>query len=210
MCMWVWFTYNKIPMKKLLILAITTLIAIVCAKGKEEHKSPKTDLYPLPERSASAEASLFPQGRGEVERVEVVLKVPARTKALPKKATPKPKKAPKVDHDKLILALIKVESEGRDHLIGDKHLKNKAYGCLQIRKPCLDDVNRACGTNYTPKDMLGNRKLSIWVCKQYLRLYGGTQANPSPERLAKIWNGGPKGPQKPATEKYWKKVSKHL
>lgn len=209
MSMWVWFTYNKIPMKKLLIIAITTLSVIVCTRGKEEHKSPIV-LYSLPERSASAEASLFPEGMREVERVEVTPKESSKVKVSPKKATPKPQKAPKVDCDRLILALIKVESDGRDHLIGDKHLKNKAYGCLQIRKPCLDDVNRACGTNYTPSDMLGNRKLSIWVCKQYLRLYGGTQANPSPERLAKIWNGGPKGPQKPATEKYWRKVSKHL
>lgn len=196
-------------MKTSLIIAITALIAIVCARGKEEHKS-LIVLYPLPERSASAEASLFPQGTGEVERVEVTPKVFSKTKVSPRKVTRKPSKKPKVDHDKLILALIKVESDGRDHLVGDKHLKNKAYGCLQIRKPCLDDVNRACGTNYTPKDMLGNRKLSIWVCKQYLRLYGGKQADPNHERLAKIWNGGPKGPQKPATEKYWKKVSKHL
>ncbi len=85
--------------------------------------------------------------------------------------------------DHLITALIQVESRGNDNVVGDKHLKDKAYGSLQIRKPCVQDVNKRYGTNYRAEDCLGNRELSI-----------------------KIWNGGPKGFKKKSTQAYWEKV----
>lgn len=207
-CMEVWFTYNKNHEK-------TTDPChhrpySDCLRQREGRTQIANESVPVARRVDERRSLSFSARDWGVERVGIVLKAPLKTKVLLKKATQKVKEAPRVDHDKLILALIKVESDGRDHLVGDKHLKNKAYGCLQIRKPCLDDVNRACGTRYKPSDMLKNRKLSIWVCKQYLRLYGEKQASPSYESLAKIWNGGPSGPKKPATEKYWRKVSKNL
>ncbi len=114
---------------------------------------------------------------------------------------------------KLVPALIQVESSGRDWVIGDKRLGERAYGPLQIRKPVTDDVNRAYGTNYRAEDMLGNRKLSIEVCGKYLKLYAkrerlGMEA--TPEILARIWNGGPNGWKRDITLQYWRKVKRNL
>ena len=116
------------------------------------------------------------------------------------------------DH-KLIQALIQVESAGNDRAIGDRHLKDKAYGPLQIRKPCLEDVNRRHKTKYRPEDMLGNRSLSVWVCQKYIEMYATKQRlgrNPTLEDMARIWNGGPSGWRKESTQTYWSKVRKAL
>jgi hypothetical protein len=116
-------------------------------------------------------------------------------------------------HDRLIAALIKVESNGNDHAIGDRHMNNKAYGCLQIRQPCVDDVNQRFGTKIRADSLIGNRSLSVWVCQRYLERYG-TRAQigrePSDEDLARIWNGGPNGWKKQSTSAYWTKVQKAL
>ncbi len=120
-------------------------------------------------------------------------------------------KAPSVD--RLIAALIEVESNGNDHAIGDKHMKDRAFGCLQLRKPCVDDVNQRLGTKYRPEDMLGNRSLSVQVCRTYLERYATQKAlgrEPSLEDMARIWNGGPGGCRKQSTLGYWSKVQKVL
>ena len=115
--------------------------------------------------------------------------------------------------EKLIAALIEVESHGNDHAIGDKHMKDMAYGALQVRRACVDDVNRRFGTAYRSQDMLGNRSLSVWVCSKYISLYATRQAlgrEPSLEDMARIWNGGPSGWRKQSTLGYWSKVQKVL
>lgn len=115
--------------------------------------------------------------------------------------------------DQLIAALIAVESKGDDGAVGDKHLKDKAYGCLQIRQPCVDDVNRRCGTSYKAADCLNDRELSIWICKQYLSMYATKERlgrEVTDEDRARIWNGGPSGWKKTSTTKYWKKVKRQL
>lgn len=115
--------------------------------------------------------------------------------------------------DRLIAALIEVESNGNDHAIGDKHMKEMAYGCLQIRKPCVDDVNQRLGTSYRAQDMLGNRSLSVQVCRTYLERYAARKAlgrEPTLEDLARVWNGGPGGWRKQSTLGYWSKVQKVL
>ncbi len=111
--------------------------------------------------------------------------------------------------DALITALIQVESSGNDRAVGDKHLKQKAYGPLQIRQPVCDDINRRYGTSYKAQDCLGNRELSIKLCKQYIGMYATSKRlghTPSNEDMARIWNGGPNGFRKVSTEKYWEKV----
>jgi hypothetical protein len=115
--------------------------------------------------------------------------------------------------NELIQALIAVESGGNDHAIGDRHLNNKAYGPLQIRQPCVDDVNRIWRTNYRAEDMLGNRQLSISVCKAYIALYATEKRlgrQPTAEDMARIWNGGPNGWKKSSTLSYWEKVRKYI
>lgn len=118
-----------------------------------------------------------------------------------------PPPIPPPSDDKLITALIQVESNGNDYAIGDKHLKDKAYGCLQIRRPVCLDVNRVYKTNHSPMAMLGNRELSIKVARMYWNIYKCK----TDEEKARSWNGGPtaKTPgtkMYKATNAYWSKV----
>lgn len=118
------------------------------------------------------------------------------------------------DDERLIYALIQVESGGDDNVIGDKHLRNKAYGCLQIRQPCVDDVKVGFGMpNLKAQDCLGNCKLSIRVFHAYMTRYATEKRlgrKPTDEDRARIWNGGPNGWKKESTKKYWLKVKKEL
>ncbi|MBX4216220.1 hypothetical protein KW797_04725 [Candidatus Parcubacteria bacterium] len=113
----------------------------------------------------------------------------------------------------LIEAIIKVESDGDDMAIGDRALRNRAYGCLQIREPYVMDVNGYFKTDYAAEDCLGNRDLSIEIFKNYMRIYA-TEARlgrkVTAEDVARIHNGGPNGFKKPETLKYWGKVKKYL
>jgi hypothetical protein len=117
-----------------------------------------------------------------------------------------------VASDTLIDAMIQVESGGNNNATGDKNLKHKAYGPLQVRDAVCKDVNRVRGTHYQAKDCLGNRALSIEICKSYIDIYAiparvGTVTN---ETMARIWNGGPCGPSKASTRTYWEKVRRVL
>jgi len=114
----------------------------------------------------------------------------------------------------LLAALIQVESGGVPQ-IGDQHLKNKAYGVLQVRQPCLDDVNEMHNMSLTLEDCHGSESISRWVCVNYLTRWGEhysktTDKEPTMEVLARIWVGGPSGYRRQSTEKYWEKVKKEL
>ncbi len=71
------------------------------------------------------------------------------------------------DLDKLIPALIAVESAGRSDAIGDG---GRAVGCLQIWPIMVRDVNRIAGTAYTLADRL-DREKSIQMARIYLTHY---------------------------------------
>ena len=103
----------------------------------------------------------------------------------------------------LITALIAVESSGNDLAIGDQ---GRAIGPLQIHRAVVVDVNRFTGSHYRHQDMT-NRATARAVCEAYLRHYGRGKTT---EEQARIWNGGPTGDRKTATEGYWRKVQKHL
>ncbi len=110
----------------------------------------------------------------------------------------------------LITVLIQVESGGDDRAVGDKHLKQKAYGCLQIRQPVCDDYNDHHGTAYRAEQMRGNRELSVKVCRWYLEYYGARLGRAATEQdCARIWNGGPNGWKRQSTRGYWKKVQEN-
>ena len=113
--------------------------------------------------------------------------------------------------DSLILPLISVESSNNDNAIGDN---GKAFGALQIWNIVVEDVNRVYKTSYEHKDMF-TRNNAIEVCIRYLSFWGkqytkNTGKEPTQEVYARMWNGGPKGYRKKATEKYWKKVKNLL
>ena len=113
----------------------------------------------------------------------------------------------------LIQALRIVESGGNPAEIGDRHLRHKAYGDLQIRQPCVDDVNARYGTKYRAEDCRGNPALSAEICAKYINLYATQKflgRRPTLEDMARIWNGGPMGWKKTSTRKYWTKVKAEL
>lgn len=118
-----------------------------------------------------------------------------------------------VDTTELVEALIQVESTGNDRAFGDRHMQEKAYGPLQVRQPCVDDVNRRYGTRIKAKDLLGDRAKSVWVCQKYLEMYATQKRlgkEPTLEDMARIWNGGPNGWKSSATKKYWSKVNSQI
>lgn len=102
-------------------------------------------------------------------------------------------------------AIVQVESNGYLYAIGDKHLKDMAYGPMQIRQPACDDVNKRFGTNYRAPQMLGNLEKSLEVFRKYQEIYN---PNGTDEEKARTWNGGPGWRRKPVlTDPYWEKVS---
>jgi hypothetical protein len=103
----------------------------------------------------------------------------------------------------LISALIVVESSGNDQAIGDG---GKAIGPLQIHRAVVTDVNRITGSNYR-REAMTNRAQARAVCEAYLKHWGKGKTT---EEQARIWNGGPNGDRKQATQGYWRKVQKHL
>lgn len=106
--------------------------------------------------------------------------------------------------ERLIDALVHVESKGEVHAVGDN---GRAVGPLQIHKEVVDDVNKAYGTTYTYADRKSLDK-SREICRKYLLLHAGHKA--SNEKYARIWNGGPGGHKKRKTRKYWVKVKRRL
>lgn len=114
--------------------------------------------------------------------------------------TPAPAITP-AEIDRLIPALIAVESGGRDYVTGDR---GAAVGCLQIHPVMVKDVNRIAGTTYRLSDRLDRRK-SIEMARIYFRHYGKRWTI---ERAARSWNEGPTSTK--GTDNYWRKVKKEL
>ncbi|NNE31134.1 MAG: hypothetical protein HKN40_02070 [Winogradskyella sp.] len=112
----------------------------------------------------------------------------------------------------LLDALIFVESRGNDSAIGDRHLVgNEAVGALQIRPIMVREVNRICkriGSHqrFTLKDRF-DRDKSVHMFLIWKEFH---HKDSSPEKIARNWNGGPKGYKKDRTIKYWNKIEKQL
>jgi len=110
--------------------------------------------------------------------------------------------------DRVIPALIEVESNGNDSAIGDE---GQAVGCLQIHPIMVREVNRILKKDkFTEMDRY-DRKKSIDMCRVYLRHWGlhlyGNDA--SEEKLARLWNGGTNTVSE-KTNKYWAKVQRQI
>jgi len=106
-------------------------------------------------------------------------------------------------YEKLWLAISKVESGGDPFAIGDKHLKNKSYGIVQIRQTRLDDYERETGIYYTIYDMFDpSRAKSVFL------YYATKEDYRNIEKISRCWNGGKTGMRKQSTKKYYQKVLK--
>ena len=108
-----------------------------------------------------------------------------------------------MNYARLIDAIILVESGGQDMAIGDG---NRARGPLQVHAAVVEDVNRFAGTSYSWKGMT-NRVAARQVCELYLQRYAKGKSD---QYCARLWNGGPTGPSKTATKRYWARVSREI
>jgi len=100
-------------------------------------------------------------------------------------------------------AVCAVESGGNPRAVGDNSL---AVGIAQIHPIMVREANRLAGTKYTLKDRLDPVK-SKAIFTIYVEHYGKGK---SLEYKARLWNGGPTGPKKQATLKYWNKIKAKL
>jgi len=119
---------------------------------------------------------------------------------------------PIIEDERLVSALIFVESRGNDSAIGDRHLVgNEAVGALQIRPIMVKEVNRILkiqkiDKRFTLKDRFERDKSieMFYIWKNY------HHKDSDYETIARNWNGGPKGYKLDRTVKYWNKVEKQL
>ena len=107
----------------------------------------------------------------------------------------------------LLSAIMFVESSHNDSAYNSNE---DAVGCLQIRKCMVDDVNRILrrqksDLRFTYDDRWLRNK-SIQMFGIYCRHYNLNTA----EEIARCWNGGPQGMNKPLTTTYWRKVQENL
>jgi hypothetical protein len=105
-------------------------------------------------------------------------------------------------------SIIHIESKGRDNAVS----RDGSAGPLQIKAVLVKDVNRILAhrgdtLRFKMKDRFDRDKAiqMFWI---YQSFYG--KQGDSFETMARRWNGGPNGPSKKATRKYWKKVNKHF
>ena len=114
--------------------------------------------------------------------------------------------------DDLIKALINVESRGNDSAVGDKHLVgNEAIGALQIRPIMVREVNRILKIKKSDKRFkMSDRWDREKTIEMFLVWKNYHHSNDDFEKIARNWNGGPKGFKKSRTEKYWVKVQQEL
>lgn len=111
----------------------------------------------------------------------------------------------------LMFAMGDVESNNNPDAVGDN---GQAVGVLQIHPQVIKDVNTITGAGYTLQDRYDPDK-SREICAAYLGYHGmqyqmKTGKEPTLEVYARIWNGGPRGYEKPQTLKYWRKVQRAI
>lgn len=104
--------------------------------------------------------------------------------------------------------IIQNESEGDAGVTGDLDIPLHAYGCMQIRQPVCDDVNKHFGTAYEAVSMLGIAALadSIDCFNKYMEIYCSSPVVgiSVDEQQARCWNSGPNWQNEmAATNEYW-------
>ena len=117
-----------------------------------------------------------------------------------------------IDWGIFLAVMIQLESSGDKHAQG----KDGEIGCLQITRACVEDVNRIYKLEGTDEEYFiwdaYEIKESKEMCKKYLSHWGSKYEQEAKamgqstfETYARIWNGGPKGYKKDATDKYWER-----
>lgn len=102
-------------------------------------------------------------------------------------------------------ATCKVESGNNPFAIGDKNLKKKSYGIVQIRESRLKDYYKKTGIKYSVTDMFDvnkSKEVFMFYCSQYY-----------PTDVKSIcceWNAGPNWEKIKSVKKYHLKIQKAL
>ena len=114
------------------------------------------------------------------------------------------------NREELITAMAWVESGGNPATIGDINLPMPSVGLLQIRPIMVREVNRILRKQGLDKRFKNSDRrdggksiemFNIWADAYHL--------NSSFEKMARNWNGGPRGYKKTATSHYWTKVTNY-
>jgi len=107
-------------------------------------------------------------------------------------------------------AVLWVESRnGRDKRCYRENAEG-SLGPAQITRGCLKDINRILGRQvYASNDRLDIFK-SFDMFRVYVLHYWPVARGGCPETWARTWNGGPNGPAKKATERYWRRCTEVL
>ena len=98
----------------------------------------------------------------------------------------------------LLMAIATVESGGRD---GAHNVREGAIGRYQVRRLALEDVCSLTGA-WVPLSACRDARVGAWVVYHYALRWGCR----TPEEVARVWNGGPRGMRKAATLPYWRRV----
>ena len=107
----------------------------------------------------------------------------------------------------LLSAIIYVESSNNDSAY---HAGENAVGCLQIRKCMVNDINRILKRQKSPKRFTYNDRWIRYKSIEMFEVYCKHYKLITSEEIARCWNGGPRGMDKPLTANYWRKVQKGL
>jgi len=101
-----------------------------------------------------------------------------------------------------LAAIAAVEGAPNDDFI---HPKSNAAGRYQITQVAVTDVNRIAKTLFIYPDHCKDPDTAAKIAVIYLEYYGENARDPF--LLARIWNGGPRGPEKSSTLDYASRVA---
>ena len=118
----------------------------------------------------------------------------------------------KIDNrGELITAMAFVESGGNPATIGDLNLGTPSIGLLQIRPIMVREVNRILRKQGLDKRFKNSDRKSADKSIEMFNVWADAyHLNSSYEKIARNWNGGPKGYKKTATAHYWNKVKNYV
>jgi len=110
----------------------------------------------------------------------------------------------------LIEAIAFVESGGNPDAIGDTHLGTPSVGLLQLRPIMVREVNRILKNKGLDKRFKNRDRKNAKKSIEMFNIWADTyHMKSSYEKMARNWNGGPKGYKRTATIRYWAKITKY-
>lgn len=114
----------------------------------------------------------------------------------------------KYDIDKyLIKAIAKVESN-ETNVVGDKHLKNHAYGFFQLRQPAINEINRIYNLNKInlAKELINNIDAQVEYTVLFIKHLKDNTKNE--KEMISAYNIGLSNVKKGKYGKYYSKILK--